>query len=262
MIKETKFNYKKYYSNKNLLSINQDSKTVKGTKKGYLTGILYLAPHKTTSINTCPKASKGCSDACIYIQGRGKFSTVQQARIRKTNYFKDDRNNFMLDLYKSITKLIKKANNLNLIPVVRLNGTSDLRWENIRFNYNGKHKTIFQAFPTVQFYDYTKFELKTKRWDNLPSNYDLTFSLSEENSLAAYELLLSGQRVAMVYRDKLPGKQIFKTKDLITEFNVINADETDLRFKDGKGVICGLIAKGTGKQDATGFVKDNNIINI
>jgi hypothetical protein len=220
MIKETKFNYKKYYSNKNLLSINQDSKTVKGTKKGYLTGILYLAPHK------------------------------------------NDRNNFMLDLYKSITKLIKKADNLNLIPVVRLNGTSDLRWENIRFNYNGKHKTIFQAFPTVQFYDYTKFELNTKRWDNLPSNYDLTFSLSEENSLAAYELLLSGQRVAMVYRDKLPSKQIFKSKDLMTEFNVINADETDLRFKDGKGLICGLIAKGSGKQDATGFVKDNNIINI
>ena len=28
---------KEYYSKKNLLSINQDSKTIKGTKKGYLT---------------------------------------------------------------------------------------------------------------------------------------------------------------------------------------------------------------------------------
>ena len=262
MIKENKFNYKKYYSNKNLLSINQDSKTIKGTKKGYLTGILYLAPHKISGKNLCPHASKGCSEACIYIQGRGKFNNVQEARIRKTNYFLNDRENFMLDLYKSIIKLIKKAEKLNLIPVVRLNGTSDLRFENIRFNYNGKHKTIFQAFKTVQFYDYTKYPIESGRWENLPSNYDLTFSLAEDNYLQAYELLLAGKRIAAVYRDTLPGTQQFKTKDLSLQFPVINADETDLRFKDGQGLICGLIAKGTGKQDTTGFVLDNNVITI
>jgi len=262
MIKVNKYDYKKYYKGKNLLSINQDSKTPKGTKKGYLTGILYLAPYKISGKNLCPKASKGCSQACLYTAGRGKFTKVQEARIKKTHYFLEDRENFMLDLYKSIIKLIKKADKLNLQPVVRLNGTSDLRFENIRFNYNGKHKTIFQAFKNVQFYDYTKYELSSGRWDNLPSNYDLTFSLAEDNYLDAYELLLAGKRIAAVYRDNLPSKQIFQGKDLSLQFPVINADETDLRFKDGQGIICGLIAKGDAKKDETGFVLDSNVIKI
>ena len=263
MIKINKYNYKEYYKGKNLLSINQDSKTIKGVKKGYLTGILYLAPHKTVKgVNMCVHASIGCSSECIYNTGRGKFSNVQAARIKKTEYFLKDRENFMLDLYKSIIKLIKKAEKSNLIPVIRLNGTSDLRFENIRFNYNGKHKTIFQAFKSVQFYDYTKYGLDTGRWDNLPVNYDLTFSLSEDNSLQAYEMLLAGKRIAAVYRKQLPGKQVFQSKDLSLQFPVINADETDLRFNDGSGVICGLLAKGNAKHDKTGFVLDNNTITI
>ena len=54
---------KDYYKGKNLLSINADSKTIKGLKKGYLTGILYLAPHKISGSNLCPKASPGCAAA-------------------------------------------------------------------------------------------------------------------------------------------------------------------------------------------------------
>ena len=254
--------YKEYYKGKSLLSISQDSKTIKGEKLGYLTGILYLAPHKISGSNLCPHATPGCSDACIYKQGRGKFSNVQEARIKKTRYFLTDRENFMIDLYRSIIKLIKKADKLNLTPVIRLNGTSDLRWENIRFNYNGKHKTIFQAFRTVQFYDYTKYSLDTGRWDNLPSNYDLTYSLAENNQIEALEILSAGHRVAAVYREKLPELQYYQVNKLGLTFPVIDADTSDLRFNDGKAVICGLLAKGTGKQDETGFVLDNNIITI
>ena len=35
---------------------------------------------------------------------------------------------------------------------------------------------------------------------------------------------------------------------------VVNGDDTDLRFMDAKGVIVGLVAKGKGKKDASGFV--------
>ena len=263
MIKVNKYNYKEYYSNKSLLSVSQDSKTIKGEKLGYLTGILYLAPHKTVKgVNMCVHASIGCSAECIYNTGRGKFSNVQAARIKKTEYFLQDRENFMLDLYKSIIKLIKKADKSNLIPVIRLNGTSDLRWENIRFNYNGKHKTVFQAFKNIQFYDYTAYPLNTGRYDNLPDNYDLTFSLKEDNHKQAYEMLLAGKRIAAVYRKNLPGKQIFQSKDLSLQFPVIDADSSDLRFNDKQGVICGLIAKGDAVKDETGFVLDNNIIKI
>ena len=57
MIKINEYNYKEYYKGKNLLSINQDSKTSKGTKKGKLTGILYLAPHKSAGKNICVHAT-------------------------------------------------------------------------------------------------------------------------------------------------------------------------------------------------------------
>jgi len=253
---------KDYYKGKNLLSINADSKTIKGLKKGYLTGILYLAPYKISGSNLCPKASPGCAAACLYTAGRGKFSNVQEARIKKTQYFLTDRENFMLDLYKSIIKLIKKAEKSNLIPVVRLNGTSDLRFENIRFNYNGKHKTIFQAFKTVQFYDYTKYSLNSGRWNNLPSNYDLTYSLAENNQLEALELLLANKRVAAVYKNKLPELQYFNVKKVGLTFPVLNADDSDLRFNDPGGYICGLNAKGEAKHDQSGFVLNNNIITI
>jgi len=35
---------------------------------------------------------------------------------------------------------------------------------------------------------------------------------------------------------------------------VVNGDETDLRFLDGKNKIVGLVQKGLAKKDETGFV--------
>ena len=136
-----------------LLSINSDTKTSKGTKFGYLTGILYLAPAKISGRNFCPNASEGCASACLYSAGRGKFSNVQQARINKSRYFIENKAEFMLNLVNSIEKLVRKAKRENLIPVVRLNGTSDIAWENIKIYDN---KSIFEIFPELQFYDYTK----------------------------------------------------------------------------------------------------------
>jgi hypothetical protein len=107
-------------------------------------------------------------------------------------------------------------------------------------------KNIFEIFPDVQFYDYTKNYL---RFDKvLPSNYHLTFSRSETNGDKAMELLSRGVNVAIVF-DKLP--------ETYGGFKVINADETDLRFLDEKGgVICGLKYKkmtGKGANNALAF---------
>ena len=265
MIKINEYNYQDYYKGKNLLSISQDSKTVKGEKEGYLTGILYLAPHKSSGKNICVHATN-CSIDCLYTAGRGIFKNIQEARIKKTEYFLKDRVNFMLDLYKSIIKLIKRSEKLNLIPVIRLNGTSDLRWENIRFNYNGKNKTMLQAFKSIQFYDYTKFPLDKRNYDKLPGNYDLTFSLAETkgNRIEALKLLNSGKRVAAVYdhNQDLPKFQEFHYKGKSFKFPVIDADNTDLRFKDPGGIICGLTAKGPARNSKTGFVLYNNDITI
>ena len=60
-----------------LLSINQDSKTIKGLEKGYLTGIMYLAPYTIGGKNICPFAkAAGCIDACLNTAGRGIFKEI------------------------------------------------------------------------------------------------------------------------------------------------------------------------------------------
>ena len=75
-----------------LLSINADAKTAKGTEYGVLTGILYLAPSDESGvINTCPNATPGCREACLFTAGRGAFDNVKQGRINKTLWFHRDR---------------------------------------------------------------------------------------------------------------------------------------------------------------------------
>jgi hypothetical protein len=117
--------------------------------------------------------------------------------------------------------------------VFRLNGTSDIRWEKIPVN---GYKNIFEAFPDVQFYDYTKNPLRMAL--QIP-NYDLTFSRSETNHADCMKVLKLGKNVAMVFR---------KVPETFEGYKVINGDNSDLRFKDEKGVIVGLTYKNaTGK---------------
>lgn len=233
-----------FKKSKNLLSIGVDAKTVKGEKIGYLTGILYLAPAKTTKYNTCSMAEKAqCDKACLYSAGRGAFSSVQQSRIDKTLYFYEARDEFMLTLAKNIVSLIKKAEKLGLKPLVRLNGTSDIRWESVPFEY---HANIMEAFPNVQFYDYTK---DANRKD-LPENYDLTFSYSGVSTFAPYveKAQSKGMRMAVVFRKESTIPTFFKG------IRVVSGDNSDVRHLDDQGVIVGLYAKGAAKRDTTGFV--------
>lgn len=232
-----------FKKSKNLLSISADSKTIKGEKIGYLTGILYLAPANTTKYNTCAMAEKAqCAKACLYSAGRGAFNSVQQSRIDKTLYFYEARDEFMNTLFKNIKALIKKAEAKGLKPLVRLNGTSDIRWENVPF----EGATIFEAFPNVQFYDYTK---DANRKD-LPVNYDLTFSYSGVSTFAPYveKAQSKGMRMAVVFR---------KIENIPLSFKgitVVSGDNSDVRHLDNQGVIVGLYAKGAAKRDNTGFV--------
>jgi hypothetical protein len=216
-------------------------KIQKGTKLGYLSFILHLAPSTLSGHNTCPKATKGCIAACLNTAGRGGMfkrgettNVIQKARIRKTNYFYNDRAGFMLDLMQDIKKGIRLANKLGLEPVFRLNGTSDLSWEKYEMT---EGKNVFDVFAGIQFYDYTKvLGRKVKHIEN----YHLTFSKADGNDSDVADALLQGMSVVAVY-DKIPA-------------GVPSADETDLRFLDPKGIMLGLKAKGRAKKDYTGFV--------
>ena len=225
---------------KPLLSTN-NAKTIKGEKLGYMTYILYMSPFNLNSkgINVCSHASKGCADSCLVGSGfGGMYTSVMQGRVNKTEYFLTSRIEFMFQLKTEIEKAIAK-NKDKAIVTFRLNGTSDLPFEKYKVFENGT-KNIFELFPDVQFYDYTKNYL---RFDKvLPSNYHLTFSRSETNEEKSLEILKRGYNVAMVF-EKLPKTYM--------GYEVINADNDDLRFLDKQGVICGLkYKKMTGKGGA------------
>jgi len=217
-------------------------KIQKGTKLGYLSFILHLAPADLSGKETCPKRTAGCTSACLNTAGRGGMfkrgentNMIQKARIRKTNEFFNNREQFMFDLYHDIVKAKKFADKQGLIPVFRLNGTSDLSWE--KYTVGTTDMNLFQLFPTVQFYDYTK--VLGRKVAQYP-NYHLTFSKADGNDSDVAEALMQGMSVVAVY-DQIPE-------------GVPSADETDLRFLDPKGVMLGLKAKGRAKKDYSGFV--------
>ena len=229
---------------KPLLSTN-NAKTVKGEKLGYMTYILYMSPFTDNSkgINVCSHASKGCAAACLVGSGfGGMYTNVMVGRRNKTEYFLSSRLEFLNQLATEITKIVAK-NKDKAIVTIRLNGTSDLPFEKFKV-FENNTKNIFEVFPDVQFYDYTKNYL---RFDKvLPNNYHLTFSRSEINHAKSLELLGRGFNVAMVF-DAVP--------TTFEGFEVINGDADDLRFLDKKNVIVGLRYK-----KMTGKGADNQIV--
>ena len=239
----------------NLLSIGNDSKTVKGEKYGYKTAILYMAPSNASGVtNTCRYASMGCRMSCLYTAGRGVMSNVQQARIRKTEYWFKSPTKFIDQLNDEIRKEYAKAIKQGFKFAVRLNGTSDIAWES---------QTVIQSNPDIQFYDYTKNWKRIYAYLNgrnrLP-NYDLTFSRSESNDDHCETILRRGGRVAMVFSDLstvLPSDQ--KPADHTFQYGgeywpVWNGDLSDVRFDDPLNGIVALQAKGKAKKDLSGFV--------
>jgi len=232
---------------KTTLLTSGNQKILKGEKLGYITKGIHLAPANLSGYETCRWRSKGCTMSCLNTAGRGQMNSVQDSRIAKTKLFFEQKFDFLAKLSKEITSTIKSAIKKEMQAVFRLNLTSDLVWEDIR---DEESETIFDMFPDVQFYDYTKSFQRMAQFlnGNFPSNYHLTFSRSENNQKLVEMVLEMGGNVAVVFRNQLP-----KTWN---GFEVVNGDETDLRFLDKQGVVVGLIEKGMAKKDETGFVQE------
>jgi hypothetical protein len=234
-----------------MLSIDTNAKTIKGQQYGYMTGVLYLAPYKLSGYNVCAMAEIAeCHVPCLNSAGRGAFNSVQAARIKKTKLFFEDRDAFFALLIPSIRLLIRKASAASLIPLCRLDGTSDIQWENVSFTFEGVYyENIFAMFPDLQFYDYTK--IPNRRVEHIP-NYDLTFSYSGVVAFQPYvkRAIDQGYRIAVVFR---------KREDIPAEFlgtTCVDGDDSDLRHEDPHGVVVALYAKGKAKRDTSGFVVD------
>ena len=226
--------------------LNQGNhKTIKGEKYGWKTYGIHLSPNTVSGYNVCFDATTGCIDACLDTAGRGAMPSVQTARTNKTKRFFEDRKGFLTDLWKEVASAVKSATRKELKFCMRPNLTSDLPWESIR--HNGQ--SLMDAFNPCRFYDYTKSLKRFTRFLNgeLPENYHLTYSRSEETADAlVIAICKSGGNVAVVFRERLPETWL--------GIEVLNGDEDDLRFRDKKGCIVGLVEKGLAKKDETGFV--------
>lgn len=234
----------KEYGTASLLG-EQNAKTVKGAKKGVLTGILYMMPDDTL----CPMSRlAGCREACLVSAGRAAYTPgIGMSRAGRTKFFHGNREAFMALLKLDIQRIIKKAAKQGKTPAIRLNGTSDVDWTNIEMSIG---KNVFETFPNVQFYDYTKSPSIIRKAAQV-KNWHITASYSE--AATKYRDVIS--KAANEYDANMA--VVFDSKRMPETFAgkpVINGDETDLRFFDEKGVIVGLSAKGQAKQDVSGFV--------
>lgn len=216
--------------------VNISAKMIKNQKVSkQLTYVIYLAPAMVSGYNVCEMSTPECRLGCLSTSGRAGMSIsygdnrAMNARISKTKLFYENRTYFMNWLIAEITYYQKQAKTKKLGFSVRLNGTSDIDWANV--NYKGKN--IFEYFPEVDFYDYTKNPTK---FFNKPENYHLTFSYSGRNVVISKKLLDRGENVAVIFNIK-------KETELPKKFmgyHVVNGDLTDFRPDDGKGVIVGL----------------------
>jgi hypothetical protein len=222
-----------------------NSKTLKGEKYGWKTYGIHLSPNTVSGYNVCFDATEGCIDACLDTAGRGAMPSVQTARTNKTKRFFEDREGFLTGLWKEVYSAVKSTIRKDLKFCMRPNLTSDLPWESIK--HNGK--TLMNEFSTSLFYDYTKSLKRFTRFLNgeFPENYYLTYSRDEKTPDTLVKgLCASGGNVAVVFRNHLPETWL--------GVEVIDGDDSDLRFQDKKGCVVGLFEKGLAKKDETGFV--------
>jgi hypothetical protein len=246
------------------------AKAAKAAGFGYLNAIQYMAPADTANVgNLCPNASPQCKALCLgTYSGQAAIvadlehgtNPTRESRKGKARLFMGARKHYMNLVAREILAVERKAAREGLTPIIRLNGSTDIPFERVRFAVDrrttaalakagrmqpGLPVTLLELFSDLQFVDYTK---SPQRLARKPANLDLTLSYSVTNDAACIDALANGHNVAMVFAGGLP--------DTFAGFPVIDGDLHDLRHLDPKGgFIVGLSPKGNkAKKDTSGFV--------
>jgi hypothetical protein len=168
--------------------------TKNGKKLVFEPFIINLLPANQSGINLCMCATKHCAATCLHTAGSVQFLINKTlGRLRKTWFLALDRNKAFRQIVgqiqakkNSIDKKNAKSKKEYHQMIVRLNGTSDLIWR-VLTGEGGKN--IFDMFPDIKFYDYSKDqsemdnfirgEIVDEDGQNLgkfPPNYHLTLS--------------------------------------------------------------------------------------
>lgn len=233
-----------------LLTTNPKIEKSPDTDEKYLVQILHLAPSWASLFNTCSRATLGCGTNCLNESGHGQLHmmhdgthSVHVARVIRTLIWFRYRDQFKAKFQRELDSQRVKAYRLGATPVVRPNGTSDLRFESL-------WPELFNENPDFVFYDYTK---DSRRDVSHIPNYSLCYSVSEESTDMAIDLAFAnGMNCVVVGRlkrnDRKPESYMGRP--------AIDGDSHDLRFLDRSGVFVILFAKGHAYNDTTGFVRD------
>lgn len=233
--------------------LSKGNTNAKTAKNNLDTFILYLAPATQNSkgAELCPHRTAGCTAACLFTAGRGKFGSVKGARINKTEYFLADPKTFLAQLALELIAINKRYQKQNKKAAIRLNGTTD---RDFLYLLGKKAGIVWQELTSLVFYDYTKTLKKAQRYSG--TGYVHAFSRSEDNEVQAIQYLNEGGIVAAVFANDLPSHW--------KGFEVLDGDlRDDLMLEavhqttSGKGVVLGLKAKGDAKKDTSGFVITN-----
>lgn len=234
-------------------SVNSSAKMLHSQEESHqYTYIVYLAPAKQSGYQVCTHSTKECRMGCLATSGHAGMDIasgkliIQNCRIKKTRLLFEQQDFFMAWMIAEIKRAMRKAEKDGYFFSIRLNGTSDIDWANIR--YQGLN--IFEIFPETNFYDYTK---NANKFNNKPVNYHLTYSYTGRNWKECKALLEAGNNVAVVFNVK-------NESDLPDTFNgykVINGDLTDYRIDDAKGIIVGLKWKRIADKEAEKYVKNS-----
>jgi len=210
---------------------------------------IYLAPANISGYNVCSHSTPECRMGCLATSGRTAVeifsgrNIIRNARIKKTRLFAEYQDFFMAWMIAEIKLKQAKAKREHFYFSVRLNATSDINWQKVFY----KDKTIFEIFPEITFYDYTK---NHNKFNDIVPNYHLTLSYTGRNWDKCLKILAKGHNVAMIFNVK-------HEKDLpamYSQYQVVNGDLTDYRVDDAKGIIVGLKWKRIANRDAEKIV--------
>ena len=199
---------------------------------------LSLAQANTSGTNVCPWSTPSCRASCVAKNGNGRFSSVPEARTMKTRFLLAEPQAFCTLLAAEIDAAYRRHGKALRI---RLNTFSDITWERVApWLFTGPRRN-------VRFYDYTK------GWDRTPPpNYKLTLSASERtSSVDIHRAVVQGRNVAVV----LPESRTAPLRMTFEGLRVIDGDKTDNRADDPRGVVVGLRAKGSMRQEERGMVR-------
>lgn len=191
---------------------NTDLEAIKknGKQVEFQTYLINMLPAKQSGVNLCMCSSKACAATCLHTSGNiGALVNKTVSRLRKTWFFVLEREKAVSQIRDQIFDKLKTIRQENVTDpskyrqlVIRLNGTQDINWQSIK---DDTGKTLFEQFPDVMFYDYTKVpKMMDQMVDGtIPSNYHLTFSYNGSFTPVTEKYLSKGQNLAVPFG---PGK--------------------------------------------------------